>query len=133
VAPCAMHSLCVGGQFVLCDLQGGFYRDGIVLTDPVVMSRNQRYGATDLGPDGLTAFFNHHQCNKFCRAHWTRPKMRGVNIVPKSGTSMRNSKGQMIVPTRPSRAPISRPAVPKFNAIQGELVSTFRLALSLEQ
>jgi hypothetical protein len=30
-----------GGQHVLCDLQGGVYRDGIVLTDPAVLSRTK--------------------------------------------------------------------------------------------
>jgi hypothetical protein len=32
-----------GGQHVLCDLQGGVYRDGIVLTDPAVLSRTKEY------------------------------------------------------------------------------------------
>jgi hypothetical protein len=38
---------------VLCDLQGGVYSDGVVLTDPVVMSRDNSLGPTDLGPPGL--------------------------------------------------------------------------------
>ena len=56
-----------GGQFVLCDLQGGVYHDGVVLTDPVVLSRTRAYGVTDLGPDGIVNFFHHHSCNEFCR------------------------------------------------------------------
>lgn len=62
------------GQFVLCDLQGGFYRDGIILTDPVILSRNGRYGATDLGAKGISSFFYHHRCNRFCRPEWTEPR-----------------------------------------------------------
>ncbi|KAF9161458.1 hypothetical protein BGX20_002107 [Mortierella sp. AD010] len=41
------------GQLTLCDLQGGVYSDGIVLTDPVVMSTDRRFGPTDLGKDGI--------------------------------------------------------------------------------
>ena len=51
-----------GGQFVLCDLQGGVYRDGAVLTDPVILSRNKLYGPTDLGPTGISSFFSRHVC-----------------------------------------------------------------------
>ena len=53
-----------GGQFVLCDLQGGIYEDAIVLTDPVILSRNRRFGVTDLGPDGISSFFSSHRCNE---------------------------------------------------------------------
>ena len=52
-----------GGQMVLCDLQGGILqgkRKGVVLTDPVILSRTQSYGVTDLGPDGITTFFSRH-------------------------------------------------------------------------
>jgi hypothetical protein len=27
-----------GGQFLVCDLQGGIYRDGVIL-DPIILSR----------------------------------------------------------------------------------------------
>ena len=38
------------GQFVLCDLQGGIYSDGAIITDPVIISRSAgTYGPTDLG------------------------------------------------------------------------------------
>ena len=98
-----------GGGFVLCDLQGGAYRDGMVLTDPVVMSRDHRYGPTDLGPQGITQFFEQHTCNHFCERFWTRPKPQRwkLDIQPTKGTSMMNSSGQMMVPTRHSRAPLS--------------------------
>ena len=42
-----------GGHLVLCDLQGGEHRDGVVLTDAVVMTRNNQYGASDLGSGGI--------------------------------------------------------------------------------
>lgn len=112
-----------GGQFVLCDLQGGFYKDGIVLTDPIVMSRNRRYGPTDLGPDGLTAFFNNHICNKFCWREWQKPRVQHTPIVPKQGTSMADCKGGLYVPTHASRPPMTRrvPPVPKFAGIKGRV------------
>ncbi|KOS21220.1 Alpha-protein kinase vwkA [Escovopsis weberi] len=46
-----------GGNFVLCDLQGGIYRREVVLSDPVILSRNRDYGVTDLGPEGISSFF----------------------------------------------------------------------------
>ena len=99
-----------GGSFLLCDLQGGAYRDGMVLTDPVVMSRDHRYGPTDLGPQGIANCFSQHTCNKFCSLSWVRPKLQGwkLDIKPTKGTSMMNSNGQMMVPTRHSRAPLSQ-------------------------
>ena len=54
------------GKLLLCDLQGG-RRDGhYILTDPVICSEDQKFGATDLGPKGIENFFAHHVCNKFC-------------------------------------------------------------------
>jgi Alpha-kinase family len=98
-----------GGAYALCDLQGGTYRDGVVLTDPVVMSHDNRYGATDLGPNGITAFFSRHVCNAFCRPEWMRPKLRQVPAIPaRKGTSMMNSRGEMLVPSRKSPVPMSR-------------------------
>ncbi|KAH8680163.1 kinase-like domain-containing protein, partial [Ilyonectria robusta] len=62
-----------GGQFVLCDLQGGIYRDEVVLSDLVILSRNRDYGVTDLGSKGISSFFSQHECNNFCRPNWTQP------------------------------------------------------------
>ena len=63
------------GQFVLCDLQGGVYRHSAVLSDPVIMSRRRgSYGVTDLGPEGISNFFYHHQCNEHCRSGWSQPR-----------------------------------------------------------
>ncbi|KAM7189330.1 Protein kinase-like domain containing protein [Rhypophila sp. PSN 637] len=77
-----------GGNFVLCDLQGGIYQQHIVLSDPVILSRNREYGVTDLGLDGISTFFSQHRCNRFCRSHWTAPvaPRQILRVVP--GTTM---------------------------------------------
>ena len=49
------------GSCVLCDLQGGVYADGVVLTDPVILSRDRQFGVTDLGTQGISTFFSQHQ------------------------------------------------------------------------
>lgn len=54
-------------------MQGGVYRDGIILTDPVVLSRQRKFGPTDLGEKGISSFFYHHRCNRFCQSHWNKP------------------------------------------------------------
>ena len=62
------------GRYLLCDLQGGFYRDGVVLSDPVIHSRgNNEFGLTDLGDKGIASFFARHRCNKFCSKCWVKP------------------------------------------------------------
>ncbi|KAI1439599.1 kinase-like protein [Annulohypoxylon stygium] len=88
-----------GGQFVLCDLQGGIYQREIVLSDPVILSRNRDYGVTDLGPDGISSFFSQHCCNNYCRSNWTRPSRQHQIFTPVPGTTMM----RRTVPTRQSR------------------------------
>ncbi|KAI5863733.1 kinase-like domain-containing protein [Durotheca rogersii] len=88
-----------GGQFVLCDLQGGIYQREVVLSDPVILSRRRDYGVTDLGPDGISSFFSHHTCNRFCRPNWAKPWNPVARYDPVPGTTMiRNT-----VPTAYSR------------------------------
>ncbi|KAI0853485.1 kinase-like protein [Daldinia vernicosa] len=88
-----------GGQFVLCDLQGGIYQHKAVLSDPVILSRNRDYGVTDLGPDGISSFFSQHCCNNYCRSSWAKP-MNPVQIFrPVPGTTMMRHG----VPTRRSQ------------------------------
>jgi len=77
-----------GGQFVLCDLQGGVYADSVVLTDPVILSRTKMYGVTDLGPLGISSFFSNHRCNEFCNAGWMKPADQRRYFQPQAGTSM---------------------------------------------
>jgi hypothetical protein len=77
-----------GGQFVLCDLQGGISSGGVVLTDPVILSRNKSYGVTDLGPNGISSFFSNHRCNKFCKSHWGMPSNKSRYYQLQKGTTM---------------------------------------------
>jgi hypothetical protein len=76
------------GKFVLCDLQGGMFRDGVVLTDPVILSRTKSYGVTDLGADGISNFFARHKCNRFCKKSWQQPRDQQVKFNAYKGTSM---------------------------------------------
>ncbi|RSL79076.1 hypothetical protein CEP52_017568, partial [Fusarium oligoseptatum] len=75
-------------NYVLCDLQGGIYQYEIVLSDPVILSRNREYGVTDLGPDGINSFFSQHACNNFCRPNWTQPANPVQHFRPVPGTTM---------------------------------------------
>lgn len=80
-----------GGQEVLCDLQGGFYRDFAVLTDPVICSRSGEYGPNDLGKKGIYNFFAHHECSEFCREEWGRPSRAAPAFYPVKSTTMRRA------------------------------------------
>mmetsp|Transcript_21573 Transcript_21573/g.36123 ORF Transcript_21573/g.36123 Transcript_21573/m.36123 type:complete len:385 (+) Transcript_21573:1-1155(+) len=84
-----------GGMMVLCDLQGGVFHDGVILTDPVILSVNQSFGVTDLGPQGISTFFSRHVCNEFCRAEWQRSVDQTAYFDPEVGTSMAASESTM--------------------------------------
>ncbi|KAL2127521.1 hypothetical protein VTI74DRAFT_10586 [Chaetomium olivicolor] len=88
-----------GGNYVLCDLQGGIYQNEVVLSDPVILSRNREYGVTDLGSEGISSFFSQHSCNNFCRQNWIRPANRLQHFAPMKSTTMISRN----VPTRGSR------------------------------
>jgi hypothetical protein len=92
------------GMFLLCDLQGGVYSNGVVLTDPVVLSRTRQFGPTDLGQDGIDNFFGHHKCGQFCSKQWTRPHGARVLMQAKENTTMEH------VPTMPGRSRMTAPA-----------------------
>ena len=89
------------GQSVLCDLQGGVYQDGVVLTDPVVCSIPRTYGPTDLGLQGMNSFFANHTCNEFCRSNWKTIRNPLRCHSASKGTTMEH------VPTRRSRPHMS--------------------------
>lgn len=91
------------GQFLLCDLQGAVYRPELVLTDPVVLSRNGRFGPTDLGSEGMENFFHWHTCTDYCHANWQVPKKARYYHQPRLGTSMTDGRN-FIVPTRSTRS-----------------------------
>jgi len=80
-----------GGECLLCDLQGGVNNvDGTVLTDPVILSKDRRYGVTDLGEPGMSTWFSLHRCNKYCKAAWCKPHAARAVIEPVKGTTMRD-------------------------------------------
>jgi hypothetical protein len=65
------------GEFVVCDFVGAFFDQstGLVLTDPAILSRSEKWGATDLGSIGISTFFSQHKCNEFCRGKkWIFPE-----------------------------------------------------------
>lgn len=95
-----------GGQTLLCDLQGGVYQDGVVLTDPVVMSQTRAFGPTDLGAEGISTFFAHHVCNEYCKSGWCRPRDQTRYYARTAGTTMEH-----VVPTRRSRPLMTMGAV----------------------
>ena len=96
------------GQTLLCDLQGGVYQDGVVLTDPVVMSTTRQYGPTDLGSPGISSFFSNHTCNEFCRSNWRRPRDQQQYYRRSAGTTMEH------VPTRATRPQMTLGAMYSF-------------------
>jgi hypothetical protein len=85
---------------LICDLQGGSYKDGYIITDPVIMSLTKEYGPTDLGAEGVSTFFARHRCNKYCNAQWMTPVDKKAYFDSSKCTSM-------ALPTR-----ISRPTMP---------------------
>lgn len=91
-----------GGATLLCDLQGGVYNDGVVLTDPVILSRTRQYGPTDLGPQGISSFFSNHVCNEYCRSEWRLPRDQTRYYPRTARTSMEHH-----VPIRPTRPHMS--------------------------
>eukprot|EP01004_Peranema_trichophorum_P005374 NODE_4233_length_1203_cov_29.350000_g3733_i0.p1 GENE.NODE_4233_length_1203_cov_29.350000_g3733_i0~~NODE_4233_length_1203_cov_29.350000_g3733_i0.p1 ORF type:complete len:174 (+),score=19.54 NODE_4233_length_1203_cov_29.350000_g3733_i0:286-807(+) len=55
-------------ELIVCDLQGirlGL-DEGYILTDPAICSKNLKYGNTDLGMEGINAFFKSHNCGPLC-------------------------------------------------------------------
>ena len=66
---------------MLCDLQGAIYDRSVVLTDPVVHSRDKRFGATDMGLAGIQNFFHRHHCNDYCSCDWSAPSLHSVTTL----------------------------------------------------
>jgi len=89
------------GECLLCDLQGGVYQNGIVLTDPVIMSRERAFGPTDLGIKGMHTFFATHKCNEFCRGSWKKILQPIKYHTPRKGSTMEH------VPTQRNRPKMS--------------------------
>jgi hypothetical protein len=87
-------------RLLFCDLQGGVYKDGFIITDPVIMSATQEYGPTDLGAAGISTFFARHKCNKYCNSKWMIPHDKRVYFDVQKGSAM-------VLPTRQSRTPLT--------------------------
>jgi hypothetical protein len=87
-------------KLLFCDLQGGIYKDGFIITDPVIMSTTQEYGPTDLGSEGISTFFARHKCNRFCNNQWVMPHDKKVYFKVQKGSAM-------VLPTRGTRAPLT--------------------------
>ncbi|KAI0468022.1 kinase-like domain-containing protein [Xylaria cf. heliscus] len=94
-----------GGRLLLCDIQGGYYRGGYILTDPVIMSSEYetKYGPADLGPNGIRSFFYQHRCGQFCRRGWLKPRNEAQSIAMTQGTCMVG-----YLPTRSTRNPFTQ-------------------------
>jgi hypothetical protein len=83
-----------GGQFVVCDLQGGVYRDGVILSDPLIHSRNaERFGGGDLGPVGISTFFSRHRCTDMCGADWIMPRDLNAYVECNESSSLLGNRG----------------------------------------
>jgi hypothetical protein len=63
-----------GAQEMITDIQGVRDSNGYHLTDPAILSLNNRYGCTDMGIEGMAMFFINHECNDICRG-WKRPRL----------------------------------------------------------
>lgn len=94
-------------SIVLCDLQGAVRRNCIVLTDPAVLSKDGRYGPTDMGAKGIATFFHRHKCNRFCRPEWRRPGHTAAEFPLRYGTSMVRADGAWLVPIRETKPPLA--------------------------
>ena len=75
-------------ELLLCDLQGGMYKNQLVLSNPVILSPGREYGVTDLGLNGIINFFHQHTCNKYCRSGWMRPAKTEAHFAPVPHTTM---------------------------------------------
>jgi Alpha-kinase family len=98
------------GKKLLCDLQGGVYKDGVILTDPVVMAAGDgaRYGPTDLGSEGISSFFAKHKCNEYCQSSWQKPHDQTPYYTLTAGTTMMTMTPTKHIPTHKSRKPMTR-------------------------
>jgi hypothetical protein len=61
------------GQYLMCHLTGSVEQWGVTLVDPVIHSQEMEFGATDLGPSGISNFFGNHKCNEYCNPEWLKP------------------------------------------------------------
>jgi hypothetical protein len=105
-----------GGAVLLCDLQGGFTDEGVVLSDPVIMSHvAEQYGPTDLGSKGISTFFSTHKCNKYCGANWSKPQDVRAYYIPQEGSAMMSASIASIPQLAASMKKLSMSAIVEEN------------------
>ena len=79
------------GEKMVSDLQGARCTDpnhpGYILTDPAFLSYNHKYGPTDMGVEGMTMFFLHHECNSLCQGIPKPTPGDFVGVIPKEKLS----------------------------------------------
>lgn len=75
-------------NLLLCDIQGGLYHNGFIISNPVIISLNKEFGPADLGKVGISNFFAHHKCNSFCNKDWLIPESSKQCFQVEEGTGM---------------------------------------------
>jgi len=75
------------GNEILCDLQGGKVGESYVLSDVVLMSKEKKYGNTDLGVTGIENWMHHHRCTQFCSSQWKKWTGARCLIIPTFSSS----------------------------------------------
>merc|ERR1711971_949574 len=69
----------------------GYY----VLTDPALVSKRKKFGATDLGKDGIDNFFYYHTCGRYCDRKWWKSRNPRCVFEDTEGTSLLH-KGRLV-------------------------------------
>ncbi|CAD7944913.1 unnamed protein product [Amoebophrya sp. A120] len=81
------------GEEVLCDLQGGKVQHEYTFSDVAINSKQEQYGAADLGALGIETFSSQHRCNHFCCPSWRKWEGAKPRLVVGLGTTGRNQAG----------------------------------------
>ena len=121
--PAFMHWSWVhtGGEMMVADLQGVRTDDGYTLTDPVILSTSGTYGATDMGIEGMTMFFLHHECNGICSG-LTKPTY--WDLIMNIPQSQRASCEQLLQQVRSATTYTFELKFPPY--IRATVIETFR-------
>ena len=71
------------GEMMVADLQGVFDDGRYRLTDPVIMSLDAKFGATDTSVEGILGFFLAHRCTNVACGGLPKPKLRDfARVIP---------------------------------------------------
>ena len=80
-----------GGAMIVCDLQGRRRKNGrksrFELTDPAICSTSRKFGATDLGREGIESFFANYEANEFTDRSWDKPYAPQAHFRRTMGTT----------------------------------------------